>query len=336
VTTPGDVRVDVQGLRIVLAGGSADVVDGVSFQVRSGRRVSGGRIGSTVVATGMGMASLQGRKDPVAPCRLPIDFGRAGTRFGVPEIRELLGLVGESGSGKTTVALALLGYVRRGLEVAAGRVLVGDNDMVKASEQQLQRLRGAEVVYIPQDPASALNPTLRIGTQLKEVLQAHRQVAAAKGLGDPKARLQQTLEEVGLGKIPRLLKAYPRVVVGIKDSSGDFENTRAMLRAFPGFEVFVGTEKLLLASLREGGAGCITATANVNAPAIARAFRERSEERQREIDSVRALFESLPLIAALKEALALRTGDASWRAVRPPLVELSPEQREKVKAAAGP
>jgi 4-hydroxy-tetrahydrodipicolinate synthase len=141
---------------------------------------------------------------------------------------------------------------------------------------------------------------------------------------------------IPLRVIERLLKAYPRVVVGIKDSSGDFENTRAMLRAFPGFEVFVGTERLLLANLREGGAGCITATANLNAPAIARAFRERTEERQREIDSVRALFESLPLIAALKEALAQRTGDASWRAVRPPLVELSPEQREKVRAAAGP
>ena len=141
---------------------------------------------------------------------------------------------------------------------------------------------------------------------------------------------------IPLRVIERLLRGYPGVVVGIKDSSGDFENTRAMLRAFPGFEVFVGTEKLLLANLREGGAGCITATANVNARTIARAFRERTEERQREIDSVRALFESLPLIAALKEAMAQRTGDASWRAVRPPLVELSPEQREKIRAAAGP
>jgi len=141
---------------------------------------------------------------------------------------------------------------------------------------------------------------------------------------------------IPLRVIERLLRAYPGVVVGIKDSSGDFENTRAMLRAFPGFEVFVGTEKLLLANLREGGAGCITATANLNARAIARAFRERTEERQREIDSVRALFESVPLIAALKEAMAQRTGDASWRAVRPPLVELTPEQREKIRAAAGP
>jgi 4-hydroxy-tetrahydrodipicolinate synthase len=141
---------------------------------------------------------------------------------------------------------------------------------------------------------------------------------------------------IPLSVIGRLLAAYPGVVVGIKDSSGDFENTRAMLRVFPGFEVFVGSEKLLLASLREGAAGCITATANVNAAAIARAFRERTEERQRAIDRVRAAFESLPLIAALKEAIAQRTGDASWRFVRPPLIELSAEQREAVRAIEGP
>src|SRR5439155_18424930 len=117
------------------------------------------------------------------------------------------------------------------------------------------------------------------------------------------------------------------------DSSGDFETPRAILRAFPGFEVFVGSEKFLLANLREGGAGCITATANLNAKAIARAFRERTEERQREIDAVRAAFERFPLIAGLKEALAARAGDPSWRAVRPPLVELTPEQRDAFSSA---
>jgi 4-hydroxy-tetrahydrodipicolinate synthase len=121
--------------------------------------------------------------------------------------------------------------------------------------------------------------------------------------------------------------------VGLKDSSGDFENTRAVLGAFPGFEVFVGSEKLLLANLREGGAGCITATANVNATAIARAFRERTDERQREIDAVRSIFDRFPLIAALKEELARRTGDPSWRTVRPPLMELTPEQRESLAAS---
>ena len=136
---------------------------------------------------------------------------------------------------------------------------------------------------------------------------------------------------IPLRLIERLLKAYPGVVTGIKDSSLELENTRAMLRAFPGFEVFVGTEKFLLATLREGGAGCITAIANVNAPAISRAFRERTEERQREIDAVRVVFEGLPMIAALKEAVARRTGDARWRAVRPPLVELSPAERATLK-----
>ena len=136
---------------------------------------------------------------------------------------------------------------------------------------------------------------------------------------------------IPLRLIERLLKAYPGVVTGIKDSSLELENARAMLRAFPGFEVFVGTEKFLLATLREGGAGCITAIANVNAPAISRAFRERTEERQREIDAVRVVFEGLPMIAALKEAVARRTGDARWRAVRPPLVELSPAERATLK-----
>jgi len=136
---------------------------------------------------------------------------------------------------------------------------------------------------------------------------------------------------IPLRLIERLLKAYPGVVTGIKDSSLELENARAMLRAFPGFEVFVGTEKFLVATLREGGAGCITAIANVNAPAISRAFRERTEERQREIDAVRVVFEKLPMIAALKETVARRTGDARWRAVRPPLVELSPAERATLK-----
>jgi len=160
--------------------------------------------------------------------------------------------------------------------------------------------------------------------------------------GEPRVRVylyhipQVSQVGIALGVIGRLLKAYPGVVAGIKDSSGDFENTRAMLRAFPGFEVFVGTEKLLLANLREGGAGCISATANVNAPAIARAFRSRTEETQREIDVVRARFEKLPLIAALKEAVASRTGDETWRLLRPPLVELSAEQRQTLRAGGSP
>lgn len=125
---------------------------------------------------------------------------------------EMLGLVGESGSGKTTVAHTLLGYARRGLEIRAGTVHLDGIDMLAASERQLQKLRGAEVAYVPQDPASALNPSLRIGTQLMEVLRAHPE--AAKALGDPHARVAETLKEAGLTDIPNLFKAYPHQLSG--------------------------------------------------------------------------------------------------------------------------
>jgi peptide/nickel transport system ATP-binding protein len=79
--------------------------------------------------------------------------------FRVPS-GEVLGLVGESGSGKTTVALALLGYARRGLEITHGEVLLDGEDLLHLSESDLRAVRGARVAYVPQDPASALNPTL--------------------------------------------------------------------------------------------------------------------------------------------------------------------------------
>src|SRR3989440_12296407 len=86
---------------------------------------------------------------------------------------EILGVVGESGSGKTTVGLALLGHARRGLRIAGGSVMLGQHDILTLGEEQLRRLRGTLVSYVPQDPASSLNPALRIGTQLREVIEAH-------------------------------------------------------------------------------------------------------------------------------------------------------------------
>lgn len=142
---------------------------------------------------------------------------------------------------------------------------------------------------------------------------------------------------IPLRVIERLLARYGRQVKGIKDSSGDFANTRAMLDAFPGFEVFSGSEKFLLATLRAGGAGCITATANLNPAAIVRAFRgwqtDEAEALQARIDRTRAIFEEQPLMAGLKEALAHFSGDDVFRALRPPLVPLAPEQRAALVAA---
>src|SRR6266567_212617 len=86
---------------------------------------------------------------------------------------EILGVVGESGSGKTTVGLALLGHARRGLRIAGGSVLLGGRDILTLGDADLRRLRGSAVSYVPQDPASSLNPALRVGLQLREVLEAH-------------------------------------------------------------------------------------------------------------------------------------------------------------------
>src|SRR6516164_8119110 len=89
------------------------------------------------------------------------------------EAGQVLGLVGESGSGKTTVVLALLGHARRGLHISSGEVRVDGVDLLRLPAAQLRAVRGARVAYVPQDPSAALNPTLRVGTQLNEAIRVH-------------------------------------------------------------------------------------------------------------------------------------------------------------------
>ena len=138
--------------------------------------------------------------------------------------------------------------------------------------------------------------------------------------------------------VERLLRAYPRTVAGMKDSSGDFANTKTMLDAFAqdGFDVFVGSERFLLAGMRGGGAGCISATANVNAGAIDRLYRAwrspEAEALQAEVDAVRGAVEKVPLIPGLKAIVALHAADPGWLNLRPPLVDLPPEQRAALLA----
>ena len=138
---------------------------------------------------------------------------------------------------------------------------------------------------------------------------------------------------ITLHLIERLLEAYPDTVAGAKDSSGDWSNTKAYLDNFAaqGFDVFPGSETFLLQALRSGGAGCISATANVNPAAIARlnATWESADadSQQLKLNEVRGIFARYPMIPALKAAIANYTGDDSWATVRPPLVELTSEQR---------
>jgi 4-hydroxy-tetrahydrodipicolinate synthase len=135
--------------------------------------------------------------------------------------------------------------------------------------------------------------------------------------------------------IERLVTEYPKTVVGIKDSSGDWANTAAMLdRQWDDFRVFVGSESFLLANMQNGGAGCISATANINPAAIDRLYREWEGDgavaMQADLDKIRSVVAEYPMIPALKATVAAFSGDDAWRAVRPPLVQLSDEESSKL------
>lgn len=163
-------------------------------------------------------------------------------------------------------------------------------------------------------------------------------------VGDARLRLYlyhiPPVSQVGISipLIERLLKRYPQTVAGIKDSSGDWNNTRAVLDAFAstGFEVFAGSEVFLLPNLRHGGVGCISAMANVNAAAIHQVFENwrgaDADGLQERITATRAVVQKYPMIPALKAIVARGLADPEWTTVRPPLVELSAGQRESLGA----
>src|SRR5256885_9076702 len=137
--------------------------------------------------------------------------------------------------------------------------------------------------------------------------------------------------------VERLLNAYPDAIAGMKDSSGDWNNTKTFLDAFADtarpartFDVFVGSDSFLLANMRAGGVGTISATANVNPAAIHKLYKEwntadDADEQQSKLNILRDVFSNRKfpsMIAALKQALAIYRNDLDWARVRPPLVEL--------------
>ena len=105
--------------------------------------------------------------------------------------------------------------------------------------------------------------------------------------------------------------------------AGDWENTRAILEAYPDFATFPGAEIHLLKAMQRGAAGCISATANVNLPAIKRIYDgwrgPDAEDVQARASAYRAVVQRFPVIPALKAIVAHRLGDANWTRTRPPL-----------------
>lgn len=139
-----------------------------------------------------------------------------------------------------------------------------------------------------------------------------------------------------LSLLERLTKEYPKTIVGMKDSSGDWAYTESVIKllAPSGFRVYAGSEVFLMRTLRAGGVGCISATANVNPKAIADLaahWREsNADERQAGLDQVRGVFAKYQMIAGMKTAVAHYSNDPEWLRVRPPLMQLSADQQSQL------
>jgi 4-hydroxy-tetrahydrodipicolinate synthase len=141
---------------------------------------------------------------------------------------------------------------------------------------------------------------------------------------------------ITLNLIEKLLSKYPGIVAGVKDSSGDWANTKSMLDNFAkgGFDVFAGSETFLLDNMRNGGKGCITATGNINPGAIANVYKNwrtaDADKLQAGITATRKIVQKQPMIPALKSAVAHFGNDPQWKTCRPPLVELSSAQEKEL------
>jgi 4-hydroxy-tetrahydrodipicolinate synthase len=129
-----------------------------------------------------------------------------------------------------------------------------------------------------------------------------------------------------LDLIDRLRKAFPETIVGLKDSSGDWNNMKAILERFPGFELFVGAEVHMLAALRGGAAGVISASANVACGPMRELFDNwqgaDADDKQTKIAATRTTIQSVPMMPLLKAIVAHYRADPAWAELRPPLTAL--------------
>ncbi len=132
---------------------------------------------------------------------------------------------------------------------------------------------------------------------------------------------------VGRDLVERLLDRFPEVIVGFKDSSGDWKNTKRMCESFPQLDVYPGSEEFLVDALENGGAGCISATLNVTSRPASEIYKRWGSEDltslQESLSEIRRVYEMFPLISALKHMMYRHSGRRDWLHVRPPLSLLS-------------
>ncbi len=155
---------------------------------------------------------------PILECRdLSISyFTRSGEVPAVKDFNlrvrpgEAVGIVGESGCGKSTVALAIMRYLGVNGDIVGGQVLFNGDDMANLDDEALRQVRGAKISMVYQEPMASLNPSMRIGSQLAEVLIYHEKLT----LSDAKARAVEMLHSVRLPDPERIMESYPHQISG--------------------------------------------------------------------------------------------------------------------------
>jgi peptide/nickel transport system ATP-binding protein len=123
---------------------------------------------------------------------------------------EVVAIVGESGSGKSVTAMTLMGLTRSPNSMFEGTATFEGTELIGASSQQLQRIRGAGIAMVFQDPMSSLDPVYRVGTQIVEQIRAHEKISKAQAMD----RAVEMMERVGIPRAKERLRSYPHEFSG--------------------------------------------------------------------------------------------------------------------------
>ena len=231
----------------------------------------------------------------------------------------LFGTTGEANSFTVTERRAVLEGVLE-LGIPAERLLVGTGCAAIGDTVELSRhaiAAGCRRLLV-------LPPFYYKSVSDEGVIEAYAR--AIEQLADTRLRLyfyripQLSGVDIREPVIEALLARYPEQIAGLKDSSGDWPSMQSLCIEFgDSLDVLVGSERYLLAALQAGAAGSVTATANAYPRLLRSLFEVRNQTLQERVTGSREIFERQPLIAALKEFTAKRTGDPRWRNIRPPL-----------------
>lgn len=245
-----------------------------------------------------------------------------------------LGTTGEANSFSLDERLALLDAL--GATDLPPKLVVGTGccalpDTVRLS-RKAQEIGAAGVLVLP--------PFYYKGPSDEGLYAAYAETI--ERIGDPALKLyiyhfpKMTAVDMSLELIGRLIAAYPDNVVGLKNSSGDWDSISSMIEAFPGFDVFAGSEEFLLPTLALGGPGCMSATVNLLASQSAEVYAkwqdDGAEALQEHLTMLRRTISRSAPIPTMKALLARQTGTAAWTNVRPPLVAIDAAQTERVAA----